>query len=304
MISKAEERKSDLRNTTVMEVILAVIIVLLCFIHMKDQDLFKTKNSLSVLTEKINKQEIEIEKLTKENRDLKKDKRNLKDLIKELEAQKKRLLKMIAKFGTDGDMSDILQSELDELQKLYNDLRLRVEELERENEELKAENRRLRAKNLNLQVIAGTIDKDKQALVDQIAQLKTEITELKRQLEALKKIVQPKGIGGIDKPRCKVDGRKLSVIAHLDKVGDRYRFNLKGDDKQKNELMQIPGINGLTTSVSFSLSQFKTHARRVNGFALKQDPQCVFYISFDPDQMRGSEIKVFERYFYKVHRSD
>lgn len=303
MISKAEERKSDLRNTTVMEVILAVIIVLLCFIHMKDQDLFKTKNSLSVLTEKINEQEIEIKKLTQENTDLKKDKRKLEDAIESLKAQNERLKKMISKFGGSGGF-DALQKAYDELEDKYQKLQLKVAELKRENEELKEENKLLRAQNLNLMLKTGSIDTEKQDLIDEIVQLKTEITELKRQLEALKKIAQPNGIGGIDKPRCKVDDRKLSVIAHLDKVGNRYSFNLKGDDKQKNELMQIPGINELSTSVSFTLSQFKTHARRVNGFALKQDPQCVFYISFDPDQMRGSEIKVFERYFYKVHRSN
>ena len=36
MLNKAEERKSDLRNTTVMEVIIAVIIMLLLVIYYKD----------------------------------------------------------------------------------------------------------------------------------------------------------------------------------------------------------------------------------------------------------------------------
>jgi len=37
VISKAEERKSDLRNTTVMEVIIAVILILMIFIYSKSR---------------------------------------------------------------------------------------------------------------------------------------------------------------------------------------------------------------------------------------------------------------------------
>ena len=38
MNSKVEERKNDLRNTTVLEVILAVIIILLCVVYIKDTE--------------------------------------------------------------------------------------------------------------------------------------------------------------------------------------------------------------------------------------------------------------------------
>ena len=63
MINKSEERKSDLRNTTVMEVILAVIIVLLCFIYVKDQDLFHTKNSVSILEKQVVEQKKKLKEL-------------------------------------------------------------------------------------------------------------------------------------------------------------------------------------------------------------------------------------------------
>ena len=77
MHSKVEERKNDLRNTTVLEVILAVIIILLCVVYMKDVDI-KTleKSKEAQILELTNENKVLIEKnraLKKENRQLKKE---------------------------------------------------------------------------------------------------------------------------------------------------------------------------------------------------------------------------------------
>ncbi len=300
MTDKSAERKTDLRNTSVMEVILAVIIVLLCFIHMKDHDLIETKNSMSLLIKKINEQRLEIENLYKENKKIKRRNRALNQELKNKKEQINRLKKMIAQSPEKGGFRNTLQTEFDKLQDKYNKLKIQHSELAHENEELRSEIKRLKDEISNLRVKANIIDKSKQGLADQIVLLKNKIKELKKLLEASKKLAQPIGKGGIDKPRCQVAGRELSKIAHLDKLVNRYKFKLKGDTRQQSALMQVPGISELVNSSPLTLSQFKTHANRVNKFALKQTPQCVFYISIDSDKMTGNEIKIIERYFYKA----
>ena len=86
MQAKVEERKNDLRNTTVLEVILAVIIILLCVVYIKDTEkksieknyierLFELQSENSVLKN-------EIRNLREENRELKKEVERLERKIK------------------------------------------------------------------------------------------------------------------------------------------------------------------------------------------------------------------------------
>ena len=83
MISKAEERKSDLRNTTVMEVIIAVILILMIFIYSQSRDNKGLKeelfNSKSILNDKIKKLEEKNLKNKKEIYKLTIEKKNLKE---------------------------------------------------------------------------------------------------------------------------------------------------------------------------------------------------------------------------------
>lgn len=95
MHSKVEERKNDLRNTTVLEVILAIIIILLCVVYIKDtthKDM--EKNYIEQIKElKTEREELITEnfRLSDENRGLKKDKRELEDEIHRLERKIKRM---------------------------------------------------------------------------------------------------------------------------------------------------------------------------------------------------------------------
>lgn len=95
MHSKAEERKNDLRNTTVLEVILAVIIILLCVVYIKDTThknvQIRNKAEIEKLKDKIEELVAENFKLSDEIRGLKKDKRELEDEISRLERKIKRL---------------------------------------------------------------------------------------------------------------------------------------------------------------------------------------------------------------------
>ncbi|WP_415390281.1 hypothetical protein [Porticoccus sp. Uisw_050_02] len=241
MNSRSEERKSDLRNTTVMEVILAVIIVLLCFIYMKDTDLVRTIDSFDILQEKSKNQKKEIKNLADSNLELKKQNADIVKKVDLQASQIRRLKKMItaSQGGTN-----------------YH-------------EDLAAENNLLR-----------------------------------EEIEHLNRTTLVAGRGGIDKPRCSVGKKQLSAIGHIIKTGDRYGFSLRGDSEQKSALMVVPGIKGLIDSTPFTLSEFKYYAQRIHSFTLEQSPQCIFYVSFNLDQMTGSEIKMFERYFYKMDRKN
>ena len=68
MLPKAEERQTDLRNTSIMEVILAVIIVLLLVVYTKDVEIGNLKEDY----------ERTIADLQKENRTLQDENKRLK----------------------------------------------------------------------------------------------------------------------------------------------------------------------------------------------------------------------------------
>ena len=75
IFGKAEERRGDLRNASVLEVIVAIIIVLVIFIYDQDKEFASTQAALQAqLDEKSKALEVAEEqnfRLTKENKDLK-----------------------------------------------------------------------------------------------------------------------------------------------------------------------------------------------------------------------------------------
>ena len=91
MFSRAEERKSDLRNTTVMEVIVAVIVVLLFVIYFKDS---KFKEQTAFYAAEVARLEIQLRRDQKGFRASSRH-RDLKDKIERLDAQVARLKKII-----------------------------------------------------------------------------------------------------------------------------------------------------------------------------------------------------------------
>ncbi len=92
MFSRVEERKSDLRNTTVMEVIVAVIVVLLFVIYFKDSN-FKEQSAFYV--SEVSRLEALLKAETQKVRELRREKNDYKDRIVNLEAQVERLKKLI-----------------------------------------------------------------------------------------------------------------------------------------------------------------------------------------------------------------
>lgn len=120
MHSKVEERKNDLRNTTVLEVILAVIIILLCVVYMKDVDI-KTleKSNEAKILELTNENNLLIEK----NRALEKENRQLKKEVKRLERKIKRLVPL---RPGEKSRTDAYEKIIEELERQIEQLKLKI----------------------------------------------------------------------------------------------------------------------------------------------------------------------------------
>ena len=114
MNSKVEERKNDLRNTTVLEVILAVIIILLCVVYIKDTE---KKDLEKNYLEQVEFLKSENESLLKNIRELQKQNRELADEVERLNRKIKRYTPK-----RPGDKSALEQAE-DKIQELEIELK-------------------------------------------------------------------------------------------------------------------------------------------------------------------------------------
>ena len=130
MITKSEERKSDLRNTTVLEVIIAVIIVLMLVVY-----------SVNTKNEKLNDEKTSLEQIyRKEIEQLKKDLKKANTKIVELNILNSRLKRKIKEQDEEIKMlkanisrgvsgAQILNDEIDELKEKIKKLENQIDEL-------------------------------------------------------------------------------------------------------------------------------------------------------------------------------
>ena len=296
MINKVEERKSDLRNTTVMEVILAVIIVLLCFIYLKDQDLFAIKDSVTILEKKINEQSQAIKNLETENKELLKENRNLKKEIKLLNEENERLKTMISAKPGPKDLKTQVLDLSAELDKLKQDM----EELKKENKRLKTENQDLSAKNDMLIAENKALKlatKDKEELLKYIAQLERDIAALEKELKEIKVHGDGEGEG---LPRCEVNGEpnRIGQIKKLPQGG--FSFSPRGIPAFQKEALKIPGVKELMRASPFTMQQFEKSAGKIRKHGDDQVTPCLYVMGVDPDSAISlRELKKIEDYFYK-----
>ena len=294
MINKVEERKSDLRNTTVMEVILAVIIVLLCFIYLKDQDLFAIKDSVTILEKKINEQSQAIEDLETKNKEIIKENRDLKNKIKILNEQNERLKTMISAKPGPKDLKTQVLNLSAELDKLKQDM----EELIKENKRLKSENQKLIADNKKLTTenkVLALAAKDKEELLKYIAQLKLDIAALEEELREIKGPGTGEGL-----PRCEVNGEP-NRIGQIKKLPQgKFSFSPRGTPAFQKEALQIPGVKDLMRDSPFTMQQFERSATKVLNHSSKQVPKCRYVMGIDPNSAISlGELQKIEQYFYK-----
>jgi hypothetical protein len=295
MINKVEERKSDLRNTTVMEVILAVIIVLLCFIYLKDQDLFAIKDSVAILENKISEQSQKIKILEIENTELKKENRRLE---KELSDAKTRIkqLKLMISSHPDGDA----KNRLDDLTTKVNELKSEIEKLRKENKNLKQKNQKLIADNKVLTAVNKALAlaaKDKEELLKYIAQLELDIAALEEELQEIKGPADGKGEG---LPRCEVSGEPNRIGQIKKSTQGLFSFSPRGNTAFQRQALQIPGVKDLMRDSPFTMQQFERSATKVLNHGSKQVPACLYVMGIDPNSAISlGELQKIEQYFYK-----
>ena len=296
MINKVEERKSDLRNTTVMEVILAVIIVLLCFIYLKDQDLFAIKDSVTILEKKINEQSQQIENLETKNKELLKENRSLKKEIVLLKEENDRLRTMIsAKPGPKDLKKQVLDlsAELDQLKQDMKELKKENKRLKTKNQKLISDNKRLTAENKALALAA----KDKEELLKYIAQLELDIAALEEELLEIKGPADGKGEG---LPRCEVSGEPNRIGQIKKSTQGLFSFSPRGNTAFQRQAMQIPGVKDLMRDSPFTMQQFERSATKILNHGSKQVPACLYVMGIDPNSAISlGELQKIEQYFYK-----
>ena len=134
METKVEERKNDLRNTTVLEVILAVIIILLCVVYIKDTE---NKTMEKNFNERITQLQAENETLKSNIRDLKKENRELKD---EVERLNRKLDRYKPRKPGEEKLLENAELYIEELEKEIKKLNQNTSELEDKLKKLKPKN--------------------------------------------------------------------------------------------------------------------------------------------------------------------
>ena len=179
MLPKSEERRTDLRNVSVMEVIIAVILILMVVIYQKDIDLLEFGNDRTELQLTLQKVSDQNKELSEENRQLN---AKLNNLIQEkiiLETQlshyKKLLKNKEEQYDELFNKYNLMYEELDHKSQEYIELRL-------DNEKLKNEVQKLTDKIKLLEKGFNDTEKDLIELQLKIKDLELENLELKNSL--------------------------------------------------------------------------------------------------------------------------
>ena len=282
MISKSEERKSDLRNTTVLEVIIAVIIVLMLVVY-----------SVNTKNEKLNDEKTDLEQIYKnEIIQLKKElqqasskllklnilNNRLKKQIKELKEENKMLNDNISR-GVSG--SNILNNKIKELKdKIIN--------LEKEIDRLK----------LRLQLLLSDPDED------ELEKIKIKFELLKKENEKLKKKIKKltKGGKGQDLPRCRTSLGEIDWLASIIRDDNTFKFELLGDDRIIETMMkEIKPLKILQTKKVLSDVEFKKFGNDILKWGNNQTEKCRFYVKIKVNsELTTKYLLMIENYFYKM----
>lgn len=193
MLPKAEERQTDLRNTSIMEVILAVIIVLLLVVHTKDVQIGELKKDY----------EHTIAELQKENSTLRdKNKRLISEknkLIREVKDLKSQLDYYEQFIGEDGqsvaDLNKKLAKENARMKKELERLKEKLLALEKENAEMRKKYGvgapRCKANDEKVQWLAKIEKVDNQFQFEMLAPMQQQVA-LIRTVPGLKTLVDKK----------------------------------------------------------------------------------------------------------------
>ena len=227
ILDKAQERKSDLRNTSVMEVIIAVILVLLVFVYNNEIEFLNSTATLTLENKELKDKVILLETTLKE---LKQKIRKLEKHIKSLEEDLKQYIELAEGAGV---AQDRLQEAYDKLEKDFR-------KLERENKILRTTIKSLPGKggNINQELLEQVLDLEQQVLSlqkdletarDRIKTLEKEIgtdiiKKLRDEIKTLEEKLKEsgKGKGGSDKPRCRFSFGNVDFLFEIRIIKDNY----------------------------------------------------------------------------------
>lgn len=281
MISKSEERKSDLRNTTVLEVIIAVIIILMLVVY-----------SVNTKNEKLNDEKTSLEQIyRKEIEQLKKNLKKANTKIIELNILNSRLKRKIKEQDEEIKMlkanisrgvsgAQILNDEI-------NELKEKIKKLENQIDELK-----LRIKLLLTDPSEDELEKIK---------LKYEL--LKKENEKLKNKIKKltKGGKGQDLPRCRTSLGEIDVVASIIRKKNNFQIELLGDDRVIETILdEITPLKTLETKKFFNDTEFRKFGNEVIKWGNSRPEKCRFFAKIKVnDELTTKYLLMIEKYFYK-----
>ena len=281
MIQKSEERKSDLRNTTVLEVIIAVILVLMLVVYSVNTKNDELKNEKSNL-EQIYKKEIaelkkELKEINSKYKSLKIKNNRHKRKIKELEDEIKMLEQNITR-GVSG--KKILGEKIKELQE-------KIKKLESVIDRLK----------LRISILLSDPSED------ELEKIKIKYELLKKENEKLKKKIKKltKGGKGQDLPRCRTSLGEIDVLLSIVREKNNFKLELLGDDRIIETLLnEIVPIKVLENKKFFNDNEFRKLGNDVIRWGNDQIEKCRFYakIKVNPE-LTTKYLLMIEKYFYK-----
>jgi hypothetical protein len=289
---KIEERKSDLRNTTVMEVIIAITLILMIVIYFKDTQLIDQKEADKA---RISQLEIEIGLLKDENRNLKKENRLLKKENQFLKDKLERAYENIA-AGASGakDLKGILENE-------QKTLRDKIKALEEELLKQKKRNVELASQN--------DLIKD---LRLQISSLKAELEDEKRKNQnlavSLNRYTQKSVSKGGNKgkgttmPRCQVSTGIVRWAGEIYKVGSIFKFDMDPipSDVRNALIAEVSGFKQLRETKLLTMEEFKKYSYLVYNWGIKQNVPCRFFIKMHRKNMNFDDVDFIQKFFYRL----
>lgn len=285
MLAKNEERKHDLRNTTVMEVIIAIIIVLLCVILFKDNNIKDFIKNEDLLNQQVKDLKEENQKLRSEVLELK---NILRDKNAEIELLQNRLERRNPKKPGEPDEDENKDEIIYNLEKENILLKNKIIELNDIIKELQIEITLLKA-----QVENFGIDRSKDDLLKRIKELEAELQKLKNKYG-------DDGKGGIDKPSCEKDANgKIISIGTLKKSGSDVIFKI--NPNVSTSFKELSFVQDLTRTYKYSFSYFLSKSKQIRRFADDQKTPCVYFLTINQVEWSGSDLQKIENYFYKIN---
>jgi hypothetical protein len=309
ILSKAQERKSDLRNTSVMEVIIAVILVLLVFVYNNEIEFLNSTATLNLENEKLKDK---VSYLEKKLRDIIREKIKLKTTIKNLKEELQQYIDLAEGAGAAQDKLqeayDKLLQDFDLIKRENTILRLAIKDVKGTKGDI---DKVLLEKILNLEAQVSELQDEledfrqkikyleKQIGKDTISILRAELITLREQLKKL-----GKGKGGSDKPLCQFSFGTVDFLFVIRIIKDNYLINFIPNRKVAARLIKnVDGMRAFSNAINsgkpISTGKFERLAGTIYRWTRRQNPECRFKVKiWDSEEYDKWHRRRISSYFY------